>query len=65
MYISSGDLTEISYNPMNPKATAKNVTIFGDGKVDRSPCGTGTSAKMVSLYSKGNFLMVSLLFMKV
>lgn len=51
--ISGVDLTEISDNPTNPKATARNVAIFGDGQVDRSPCGTGTSAKMASLYAKG------------
>lgn len=31
----------------------KNVVIFGDGSVDRSPCGTGTCAKMTLLYNKG------------
>lgn len=28
-----------------------NVVVFGDGQVDRSPCGTGTSAKMAFLYN--------------
>jgi proline racemase/trans-L-3-hydroxyproline dehydratase len=32
---------------------AKNVVIFGSGQVDRSPCGTGTCAKMALLYQKG------------
>jgi len=36
-----------------PAAKEKNVVIFGQGQVDRSPCGTGTSAKMASLYKKG------------
>lgn len=31
----------------------KNIVIFGDGQVDRSPCGTGTSAKIADLYAKG------------
>lgn len=31
----------------------KNVVIFGARQFDRSPCGTGTSAKMAALYSKG------------
>lgn len=30
----------------------KNVVIFGNGQIDRSPCGTGTSAKLASLYSR-------------
>ncbi|MFO7875850.1 MAG: proline racemase family protein [Desulfovermiculus sp.] len=32
---------------------AKNVVIFGSGQVDRSPCGTGTCAKMALLHKKG------------
>lgn len=31
----------------------RNVVIFGRGQVDRSPCGTGTSAKMAFLHAKG------------
>lgn len=27
----------------------KNVVVFGDGQIDRSPCGTGTCAKMAAL----------------
>jgi proline racemase len=32
---------------------SRNAVIFGEGEVDRSPCGTGTSARMAQLYSKG------------
>jgi len=38
------------YETTNP---ARNVVVFGRGQVDRSPCGTGTSAKMAFLYAKG------------
>lgn len=31
----------------------KNVTIFADQQIDRSPCGTGTGAKAAQLFSKG------------
>lgn len=31
----------------------RNVTVFGNGMVDRSPCGTGTCAKMALLHSRG------------
>lgn len=27
----------------------RNVVVFGDGQIDRSPCGTGTCAKMATL----------------
>ncbi|MGF9964502.1 proline racemase family protein [Bacillus rhizoplanae] len=34
-------------------ATLRNVTIFADGQVDRSPCGTGTSARLATLVENG------------
>ena len=30
----------------------RNVVVFADGQVDRSPCGTGTCAKMTLLYEE-------------
>lgn len=32
----------------------KNVTIFADGEVDRSPCGSGTSARLAILDADGD-----------
>ncbi len=34
-------------------ADGRNITIYAEGAVDRSPCGTGTSAKLASLYADG------------
>lgn len=31
----------------------RNITVFGEAEVDRSPCGTGTSARMSQLYARG------------
>jgi proline racemase len=31
----------------------RNVTVFADGEVDRSPCGSGTSARVALLAAKG------------
>jgi proline racemase/trans-L-3-hydroxyproline dehydratase len=31
----------------------KNVTVFADGEVDRSPCGSGTSARLAVLDARG------------
>jgi len=31
----------------------RNLVVFGHGQVDRSPCGTGTSAKMAYLHATG------------
>jgi proline racemase len=36
-----------------PSADLRNVTIFADAEVDRSPCGTGTSALMAVLAAMG------------
>ncbi|MBX2925028.1 MAG: 4-hydroxyproline epimerase [Chitinophagaceae bacterium] len=38
---------------MNPGATARNAVFYGDKAIDRSPCGTGTSARMAQWYTKG------------
>ena len=32
-----------------PELTQRNVTVFADGEVDRSPCGSGTSARLALL----------------
>ncbi|MBV4418446.1 proline racemase family protein [Clostridium tyrobutyricum] len=51
--IKSVDLVEFYGKSDDPKADLKNVVVFGDSQVDRSPCGTGTSAKLAYLYEKG------------
>lgn len=53
-HIKTADLVEIYGKPQHPEAHYKNVVVFGQGNIDRSPCGTGTSAKMATLYSKGH-----------
>lgn len=39
--------------PKNPEATIQNAVVIPPGAIDRSPCGTGTSAKMAVLAAKG------------
>ena len=39
--------------PTNPKADMKNVVVVAPAGLDRSPCGTGTSARMADLFAKG------------
>jgi len=48
--ITTVDLVEFYGKADNPKAHLKNVVVFGKSQVDRSPCGTGTSAKLACLY---------------
>lgn len=51
--ISSIDLVEFNSKIGLEGSNNKNVVVFSNGKFDRSPCGTGTSAKMANLYSQG------------
>lgn len=44
---------EFSDEPTVKGAHKKNAVIIIPGSIDRSPCGTGTSAKMASLYARG------------
>lgn len=39
--------------PQNPKAHGRNAVFYGERAIDRSPCGTGTSARMAQLAAKG------------
>jgi len=39
--------------PKDAKAHARNAVFYGDKAIDRSPCGTGTSARMAQLHAKG------------
>ncbi len=39
---------------IDPKSTARNAVLYGDKAIDRSPCGTGTSARMAQWFAKGN-----------
>jgi 4-hydroxyproline epimerase len=38
---------------LDPSSTARNAVFYGDKAIDRSPCGTGTSARMAQWYAKG------------
>ena len=53
----TGDKAEVAliefYAEQQPP---KNVVIFGSGQIDRSPCGTGTCAKMALLHKNEKLL---------
>src|SRR6185312_8361151 len=38
---------------INKNSTARNAVFYGDKAIDRSPCGTGTSARMAQWHAKG------------
>jgi 4-hydroxyproline epimerase len=37
----------------DPKAHARNAVFYGEKAIDRSPCGTGTSARLAQLAARG------------
>jgi 4-hydroxyproline epimerase len=39
--------------PRDPCADARNAVFYGSGGIDRSPCGTGTSARMAQRVARG------------
>jgi 4-hydroxyproline epimerase len=39
--------------PREPRAHARNAVFYGEKAIDRSPCGTGTSARMAQLAARG------------
>jgi len=40
-------------NTIDPISTARNAVFYGEKAIDRSPCGTGTSARMAQWHAKG------------
>lgn len=51
------DHIEISAVPTRADADCKNFVLCSGGEYDRSPCGTGTSAKLAVLYAKGEIAL--------
>ena len=40
-------------NPLDATSSGRNAVFYGDKAIDRSPCGTGTSARLAQLHAKG------------
>ena len=38
---------------IDKNSDGRNAVFYGDKAIDRSPCGTGTSARLAQLYAKG------------
>lgn len=52
-HIKTVDLVEFYEKPAKAGENHKNAVVFGKNQMDRSPCGTGTSAKLATLYARG------------
>jgi len=51
------DHIELFGPPSRPDAQSRNFVLCPGGECDRSPCGTGTSAKMACLHAKGRLAL--------
>ncbi len=49
------DVTHLLWtgDPLHASSSGRNAVFYGDKAIDRSPCGTGTSARMAQLYTQG------------
>jgi len=47
------DHVEVFGAPSRPDADSRNFVLCPGGEYDRSPCGTGTSAKLATLHARG------------
>lgn len=49
------DVTHLLWtgNPIDASSSGRNAVFYGDKAIDRSPCGTGTSARLAQLHAKG------------
>ena len=53
--VKSVDVTEF-YDEDPETGTGKSVVVYGESHMDRSPCGTGTTAKMTLLHHQGKLV---------
>jgi len=51
------DHVELSAPPGRPDADSRNFVLCPGGAYDRSPCGTGTSARMAALHRRGRLAL--------
>ncbi|MFT7073302.1 MAG: 4-hydroxyproline epimerase [Patiriisocius sp.] len=49
------DVSHIQWTgtPIDKNSHGRNAVFYGNKAIDRSPCGTGTSARLAQLYAKG------------
>lgn len=52
-HINGIDLAMLTAPPSSPETDARNIVVLGQAQADRSPCGTGTCARMAVEHAKG------------
>jgi len=56
-HINHIDLIEFYEETKSANSDARNAVVFGNFQIDRSPCGTGTSAKIATLIAKNKLCL--------
>lgn len=51
--VNTVDVTEFYDPSLDAEGKGKSIVIYGEEHMDRSPCGTGTAAKMTLLHHRG------------
>jgi proline racemase len=51
--VNTVDVTEFYDQSRDAQGKGKSIVIYGESHMDRSPCGTGTAAKMTLLHHRG------------
>jgi proline racemase/trans-L-3-hydroxyproline dehydratase len=52
-YVNTIDVVEFFDPTRHAEKRGKNFVVLGEGHIDRSPCGTGTCAKLALLHTRG------------
>jgi len=52
-YVNTIDVVEFFDGSRHQQGRGKNFVVLGEGHIDRSPCGTGTCAKLALLHRRG------------
>ena len=58
VHLENASIRDVSHmmwtgSPLDPSSSGRNAVFYGDKAIDRSPCGTGTSARMAQLHARG------------
>lgn len=55
--VNTVDVVKFYDASQHDRKTGKSMVIYGEGMMDRSPCGTGTAATLTHLYHSGDIAM--------
>lgn len=57
LHLNRIDIAMLTAPPSGPHADGRNIVLLGDAQADRSPCGTGTCARLAVKHAKGELAL--------